>query len=200
VTGSASTPSALVDAAIRPSFDALKNAGFRRRGRTFAKVARGASGVLNFQSSQWNVGKSARFTINLAVYVPAFAKIQNRVLSTPPEKLEGCSWHTRIGFAMGMRKDLWWEVSAGNPSENVAADVLNSLTNHAIPWLERCMTFDGLCAFLADGGGVGAAELLWAVGRKDQAVASLAEMLSSSMPRYVELANAWLTKHGLRAP
>lgn len=101
---------------------------------------------------------------------------------------------------MGHHRESWFEISSAQQIEQVAAEVQAVVATYALPWLERCRTVEGFCEFLADGSGSGGADILWALGRKEQAVAALHNMLKSPLPHDRTRAAEWLSQHEVRAP
>ena len=140
---------------------------------------------MNVQSSQWNVGGSASFTINLGVYFPAVAELEgSRLIDRPAENV--CHLQQRIGWLMPEPLDRWWDIDCANDVPALGSAVAETVEAFALPWLEGHSTMsaaaDADCAWPRY-----RALLLWCSGRRDEAWAYTKEQMLTG-----GLAHAWL--------
>jgi hypothetical protein len=47
------------------------------------------------------------------------------------------AWEDRIGMLMPGSLDRWWEIRAGQPTEQVAAEVVSAVREYALPEIRR---------------------------------------------------------------
>lgn len=187
-------PKELVDAAVTPLSAALREAGFKKSVRRFHKDAGEARMLLEVQASQWNQENSARFTINLAVYVPSILRKLGEEVGPPPKSEVGCTWGERIGFVTPERLDRWWQLDGEESVANVSSQVVDTVRRYALPWLETAATYEGLCRILAQSNGIPAADMLWSLGLHSEATACVKGMPLNSLGR-VQAAAEWLQAH-----
>ena len=74
----------------------LKEAGFRRKGRTFHRVADERTDVVNVQGSKWNAGRTGEFTINVGVYYPQIAELYDEYRPDGLPEEYHCTLRSRI--------------------------------------------------------------------------------------------------------
>lgn len=122
----------IVSVGIHP---VLKKQGFKKRGRTFHKRASDLYHVVCIQGSRYNEFDSGRFTINLGIASPDVTAVWfgGKVRQNPASHM---LFHERIGFLLPMKKDHWWEISPGTNLGELAREVGDSLTGHALKFFE----------------------------------------------------------------
>jgi hypothetical protein len=202
----ASVPARLVDELIRDGAAALlKQHGYRKRGRHFTKDNAQSSSSIAFRASVWNGTGTARFTIDLASHFPALElPLGTSSYGQMITRLSG-SICTGIGSLVGGEPSLWWAASPPADPAQCAADVGDTLANHALPWLESVSTLHGLAAhgrylplsrFLPSPEPcLAAASALAAIGRQAEAIALFAEY--QAMPGHSrDIEQGWLPKYG----
>ena len=130
-------PTAKIDELLRSDIAPfMKTQSFRRKGRHFWREHGRVIDVLNLQKSQWNDGREARFCINLGLVWPEVqAGIPGRFVSNPPSA-DNCTVRLRLGHLL-TGKDYWWSVSDATPVEQLGAEIVQALTEHALPWMEK---------------------------------------------------------------
>lgn len=188
------TPKELIDAAVAPLSSALREVGFKRTGHRFHKDAGEARTFLEVQASQWNRVESARFTINLAVYVPSILRKLGDEVGPLPKSEEGFTWGERIGFVTPARLDHWWQLEGEESIEGVSSQVVETVCRYALPWLDAAATYEGLCELLALSSGIPAADMLWSLGLHSEAVACVKRMPQNTSGR-IQAAAEWLRSH-----
>jgi hypothetical protein len=92
----------------------LRRLGFTGSGRRFTLQTPKALGSIAFQQSQGNSWMGVRFTANVSVTSRA-------------------GWTARLGELSHHGCDHWWSVWAGFPSDDVAADLITAIRDHAVP-------------------------------------------------------------------
>jgi hypothetical protein len=137
-----------VQRAIRP---ALKEHGFKVRGRTFNRVTiDGLTQVVNLQMGPSDPPGTTYipglrenlyglFTVNLGVYIPEVAELQGGGPAKSWIQEYYCSIRTRLGPASGSSRDLWWHV--GDPVAAVG-DIEPLLLSYGLLFLDRFSSRD----------------------------------------------------------
>jgi len=122
----------VVSASLAP---ALKQAGYRKTGRTFRRSQSRCVLVINVQASWTNVGSVGQFTINLGVYYPDAARLHGgfRVTDKPIES--DCIVSERIGKLMPARLDHWWKVTEATNVRSLGDDLVTAWSQFGEPWL-----------------------------------------------------------------
>jgi hypothetical protein len=121
----------------------LRALGFKGSGQRFSLPTETHWALLGFQRSAWGDSNEGRFTINLTVvskddWEVSRADRPHRASTPQANALEGVpAWEDRIGMLMPDRLDRWWEVRAGQPTEQVAAEVVSAVREHALPETRR---------------------------------------------------------------
>jgi hypothetical protein len=92
----------------------LRRLGFTGSGRRFTLPAPDHPGTITFQQSQGNTWMGVRFTADVSV------------ASSPGRT-------ARLGSISHHGGDHWWSVWAGFPSDDVAADLITAIRDHAVP-------------------------------------------------------------------
>lgn len=138
----------LLDILVRKSLHpALKDRGFRRKGRTWNRQANELVQVINVQASRWNEGNSGYFTVNLGVFVPAvYLVIWGR---EPPPFVaeEDCVVRCRIGtvincedpvtaYTTGEQRDNWWQFDEAIDLEEMGNEVVNAILTYGLHFLQ----------------------------------------------------------------
>jgi hypothetical protein len=95
----------------------LRRLGFTGSGRRFTLQTPKHPGTLAFQQSQSNTWMGVKFTAEVSVG------------SSP-------GWTARLGSISHHGCDHWWSVWAGFPSDEVAADLITAIRDHAVPLIK----------------------------------------------------------------
>ena len=123
----------------------LRTLGFKGSGQHFALASDTHWALLGFQRSAWGDSKEGRFTINLTVvskdaWEASRADRPHRGASPAHNAFEGVpAWEERIGMLVD-QTDLWWWVRAGEPTQVVAAEVVEVVEDYALPEMRRQIT------------------------------------------------------------
>ena len=92
----------------------LRRLGFTGSGRRFTLQTPRRPGAIEFQQSQGNTWMGVKFTANVSVASPFGGT-------------------ARLGSISHHGGDHWWSVWAGFPSDDVAADLITAIRDHALP-------------------------------------------------------------------
>jgi hypothetical protein len=111
----------------------LQPAGFKRRGQLFERQVTDVVHLVQLQKSQSSNVQMIRVTLNLAIWVPAIAPVRAGVPDKPSEP--GSQWRERIGFAMPIRRDTWWDIESASASQKVAEEMCAALIDYGVPRL-----------------------------------------------------------------
>jgi hypothetical protein len=124
----------IVGAGLAP---ALKKDGYKKKGRNFLLTSMDVIRVVNVQASQWNIGSSGQFTLNLGIYLPKIANfIGNEISGEFPKEYE-CTVRERIGSLMPKGEDYWWELEKKTDTETLALEVVEAWTKFGRPWMDQ---------------------------------------------------------------
>lgn len=119
-------------------------AGFRIKGKTLYRHYGDAIQLINFQGSGSNTVDIMKFTINLGIYLPSLA-----VLDEDPEMTTDilkAHWRSRIGSYMGDGTDYWWKVESEMQLRPISDEIVQVLEHSAIPAMNELSSVDALCA------------------------------------------------------
>ena len=189
------SPKELIDKAIAPLASLLKEAGFRKLGRRFYRDIDESRIFLEVQASQWNrEGYGTSFTINLGLFVPDVLRKLGRDVIDRPKSIHQCTWNERIGVVTPSRCDLWWKIDDEKSVPEVSANLLEVVRESALPWLESAVSYEGFCSALASSKGIGPANMLWELGRKEEAIACIKRVTDANPGQYKVL-EEWLESH-----
>ncbi|WP_433295629.1 DUF4304 domain-containing protein [Actinoplanes sp. CA-030573] len=95
----------------------LRRLGFTGSGRRFVLQTPRHQGTIVFQQSQGNTWMGVKFTADVSVASPS-------------------GWTARLGSISHHGGDHWWSVWAGFPTDDVAADLMTAIRDHAVPAIE----------------------------------------------------------------
>jgi hypothetical protein len=188
------TPKQIIDVAIQPLSDLLRESGFSRVGRRFFRDIGECRVFLEIQASRWNRDQVASFTANLAVFSPPLLRKLGRDVPAPPTSEVGCTWYEPIGFATPQRIDLWWKIANEAEIIEVSKNLVAVVRDFALPWLESAATYEGLREILRLSGGVPAADLLWTLGHNEDAIICIKSTPPITSGRVKAVAE-WLRSH-----
>lgn len=160
------------------------------------RIGAGTTQAANVQGSQANTTGSAKFTLNLGVYLPALVEVlDGRDVPTPAER--DCHVRTRVSFLLGAG-DAWWSATSDAEAEHAGREMEKAFETVALPWLDRVAEPSGALAWLEDcdfafhGPVVGAA-LALVLGDQQRALAIIRSHEDQMSPPRV----AWALDRGL---
>jgi hypothetical protein len=147
-SGSDLTQQQVYDRLMRSSFaPALRKVGMKGSGGRFELPSQPYWVQLGFQKSAFSGSDSVTFTVNLSVI--SRQKWAEQVAADPalgsrpaPSVDYGswCEW-ARIGELMSGGEDHWWWLNRGQDPTPVAAHVVTTLLDVAVPWLAARSAF-----------------------------------------------------------
>lgn len=126
----------------KPMTALLKNLGFKRKGRTYNRVAGDELvHVVNFQMGQFPIGDYVipslresyygRFTVNLGVMLPAVLRL--KLAREPPAFVQEyyCEIRDRLG-TIAYGEDTWWDLDHRVPE--TAASISELMDHNGLPF------------------------------------------------------------------
>jgi hypothetical protein len=119
---------AMISSLIGPH---LRQKYFRKRRNTFCRATEHGSTSIDFQASQFGTRDEVRFTNNLGLN---FVEFQDGADGLPSL---GGHIHQRIGWLLPRGRDYWWKLDPTSDLDAVGAEIIASLDEHALPWLEE---------------------------------------------------------------
>ncbi len=134
----------------------LKVRVFRRRGRTWNRIAADLVHVVQLQASTWNMGESGSFTINLGVSIPSAELLcWGRPVPGFVSEVE-CIVRLRAGLLgeggvlLGRhdRRDQWWDFDAGTRMDQLGREVAGTIAMRVVPFLDRFDSIRSVSDFL----------------------------------------------------
>ena len=141
-------PSEIRDRIREGLFPTLSALGFNGRSSTFSKEVGDVVHLLQLQASQDNSGESARFTLNVAVWVPALA-------SDAKPSVSDSHWNRRLGYLGPENSDLWWQANDLRMADNAAKDIAGRISSFAVPALDQLRSTEDLLALWRTGSSPG---------------------------------------------
>lgn len=193
----------------------MKESGFRRRRHSFNRSVGddGVVHVLAFQMGSFEPPGTGpvpglhpnlygQFTVNLGVHVPAMRRFNPRKEGWINEY--DCEVRDRLGIVATGTRDVWWPLD----QEDVAAEIVAVIREHALPWLDRLRSNrDVLAIFEAHGrdgvplppaGPLAVADVYTAVGNETAARAVLTDYATQQHPPgHAEYLVRYFTQRGL---
>ena len=137
---------------------ALKEHGFKSRGRTFNRETNdGLTQVINLQMGSFDPPGTTYipglrenlhglFTVNLGIYIPEVAELHGGGTAKTWVQDYNCAIRSRLGPSSGSSRDLWWH--ARNDT-HVIADVQSTLVAYGLRFLDRFESRDKVLSDLA---------------------------------------------------
>jgi hypothetical protein len=122
----------------------LKGLGYRKKGRTFNRILdSGLVHVVNFQMGQSFQALYGCFAVNLGVFIP---EVHTTITGQDTPKFiqeYDCEIRQRLGCLLTPSgEDVWWDLTLD--TEELSAAVLDSLTEHGLPYLGRFLSRDNI--------------------------------------------------------
>jgi hypothetical protein len=129
----------------------LKQSGFRVRGRTFNRVTSdGLTQVVNFQAGAADPPGTTYapglrenlyglFTVNLGVYIPEVAAVQNGAPAASWVQDHACCIRQRLASVRDEAQEVWWHA---REDIRVVEDLRSCLVDFGLPLLGRFATRD----------------------------------------------------------
>jgi len=191
----------LIDDVIRTYVvPVMKDAGFRKFGRSWYADDGQAVRMLNVQGSSWNSPESACFTVNLGIWFEEAAKlagapsIKNR---RPPEYQ--CTVRERIGFLLDPPGDMWWTIAGPTDVPVAGESVSSAIAGASLPWLDEVADPRSAIARLRVGGHspVDSIAIALALGDRDLASQLYTEWAAKRAPGLGEQVDEWAAAHDL---
>ena len=139
-----------LQAKLRP---ALKERGFRARGRAFNRITSdGLTEVVQLQMGSFDPpgttyipglreNRYGMFTVNLGVFVPEVADHYGSGASKSFVQEYHCCVRSRLALLGPDHRDVWWEIRGDQP---LAHELLERLTRDAIPFFNKFETRDAI--------------------------------------------------------
>lgn len=181
----------------------LKEQGFKKTGRHWYRQNPESFFAINLQTSSWD---STRFTLNLGVHVPRLFSFFSEQTEIEKRKYYQCGFRERIGPLMPEQKDHWWEIDYGTSLKRIGEEIVASLRDYGLPWLEAHLTLESTADHLKNEVSVYSSASALCLGDRLEAekrLRKLLEFLSTKDDRFkaaVENHKEWGQKHGLLQP
>jgi hypothetical protein len=118
-----------------PVTRALKSLGFKKIGNYYNRTVQdGLVQVIGFQSGQAVSILHGNFTVNLGVYVPCIAEIEDNAATGRCITDAHCEIRSRLSDVANLGRDKWWPLdeSAFQSGEVI----VDTLLNHGVPFLD----------------------------------------------------------------
>lgn len=122
--------------------------GFRGRSSTFSREVADLVHLLQLQAAPDNSSRSARFTVNVAVWVPALA-------AEPRPSVADAHWQVRLGQLEPGQSDQWWQADDETMADDTARELALRIEKYAVPALERFRSSRDLLALWRAGSSPG---------------------------------------------
>jgi uncharacterized protein DUF4304 len=143
-------PTSLFRNAILSSIaELLRQAGFRKSGAVLMREVNDVIHLTSLQSSTSSKASSLRLTVNIAIWVPALAEVNQQ-----PD-VWSSHWRERIGGLMPRRADHWWTVTSEPEAQVAAAEIRSAVEQFALPALAALETSTALAKLWESGASPG---------------------------------------------
>jgi hypothetical protein len=184
-----------VVAAFAPT---LKVAGYCKQGFRFRReVSVTATCLVNFQSSQWNMGDKGTFTVNLGVYHRDLAALHDVLPVRESPLVQHCAIQQRLGFLMPIARDFWWSIDSKTDLTGLGTEVALAWTKYGNPWLTLNSSLEGARDFLLGRKSYFLAAMAsLAMGEREESERLLTKSLDDA-PLLNDRIEAWRKLHGL---
>lgn len=137
-------PSEIRDRIREGLFPTLSAHGFEGRSSTFSREVGDVIHLLQLQAAQDNSSESARFTVNVAIWVPALGA------DAKPSVVDS-HWNRRLGDLGPEKSDLWWQANDFEMADDAARDIASRINSHAVPALDQLRSTKSLLALWRSG-------------------------------------------------
>lgn len=178
----------------------LKEQGFKKTGRDWYRQNPESVFAINLQTGSRD---PTRFTLNLGVHIPRIYVLFTDKPQSEKPKYHECGVKERIGPLMPEKKDHWWEIDYGISLKKIGKEMVASLRDYGLPWMEAHLTPESASEFLKDRVSIYSAAAALALGDREEATRRLRQLLehlkqldqryASATEHYSE----WGRKHGL---
>jgi hypothetical protein len=132
---------------------ALHEQGFQGSRGAYVARLRDLSWLVEVQLSKYPSPTELQFTMNCGVYVPEVFLVYFDQQEPKPVATEHCCLHTRVGLLQPESRDRWWELTAGEASDDTKSrlgdDVLDAVADFGLPFLQRFPSLLDVAKFLA---------------------------------------------------
>ena len=130
----------------------LLDHGFRGRSSTFSREVNDVFHLIQLQPADDNSPAGARFTVNVAVWVPKLA-------STQTPSVADAHWSIRLGELDPENTERWWQADDFDMADDAARDMVLRIQAHAIPALDKLRSTRDLLALWKTGSSPGLTRL-----------------------------------------
>ena len=130
---------------------ALRSAGFKKQGNSFARASGRCSHVVDVQQSRGNTVERAEFTMNCGIYVLGATTLLADLKEPEFPKVRHACVSVRCGMLAEAHRDIWWEVraeAASTADVEVAQQMSQMVTGVILPFLERFSDDESVARFL----------------------------------------------------
>jgi hypothetical protein len=125
----------------------LRSNGWKGSGKDYRRASELYRAGINFQKSRWNSKDEVEFTVNL--WVLSDEAMAERSVATIEARHRWGSdivviptwggWSIRIGWLLPPKTDYWWRLNTGTSPERTQSEVLEALSDYALPAIDRQM-------------------------------------------------------------
>lgn len=143
---------------IKAVHPVLKQAGYTKQGSKFRKLFCPNVALIQFQRSRYNDKYDIRFTINISIISAALMQY----LGALEDLKKASEWHghlrQRIGSFDPLATDKWWKLDDNSDAQSISKEVVQLVTDCAIPFISDHSTDEQLLAYWKSGKAAGTTE------------------------------------------
>jgi len=125
-----------------PVFTALKALlqplGYRKTAGLFIRESNDVVHLIELQGSRQSTRAEARYTVNVAVFLPDVVYEDVRQSTKP--SVPASQWRQRLGFLAPENQDTWWQAATPADAERNAKEISTQVSRYALPALEKLST------------------------------------------------------------
>lgn len=150
------SPTELKNPLVTSLHQLLRPHGFRKSGTRFSRLSADVIHLIEVQGSRNSSSESARFTVNIGVFLLRLIDEDMREFTKP--SIASAHWSARLGFLSPDKRDIWWDISTLDQAEVAAYEITSKVKLYALPVLENLGTSQALIELWQTGSSLGITE------------------------------------------
>jgi hypothetical protein len=143
------SPAELKKSIVTSLHKLLSPQAFRKSGSIFLRLSNDVVQLIEVQSSRHNSAESARYTVNVGVFL--LPLVDEDMLEFTKPSVAGAHWRERIGFLSSEKRDLWWSVATSDQADVAAKEIASLVGTKALPALASLDSSQALIALWREG-------------------------------------------------
>lgn len=142
-------PSPLIQPVLSALHELLKPLNYRKAGNVFTRKINDVFHLIELQGSQQSTAVEAKYTVNVAVFVPELIYEDVREFRKP--SVSAAHFRERLGILASEASDVWWRAATPTDAECNAKDICFKLSQCALPRLKELSSASALAVLWSQG-------------------------------------------------